>query len=250
MNAIIVEDEKAAVRNLKTILKEVAPEIEIIASMDTVRASKAWLSSNNAPDLIFMDIHLADGDCFQIFQDIEVNTPVIFTTAYEEYTLKAFKVNSIDYLLKPINPEDVKNAVQKYKKLTEAERIQNISDLQRIYSSNHYQKVFLIYYKDKIIPLKTDNIAFFYSRSDKVTVYSIDGAHYPCDKPLNIILEKLDPSLFFRANRKFVISRNAIGQISLGSGHRLSVNSVVEPEEEIVISKERVNEFKRWLVGY
>lgn len=247
MKAIIIEDETAATRNLKAILHEVAPEIEILAALESIRQSVDWLSSHEMPDLLFMDIHLADGESFRIFQEIEVNAPVIFTTAYDEYALKAFQVNSIDYLLKPIKPEAVASALHKFNRITASEREQYISRIQTTLTAPATLKTLLIAYQDKIIPLASDRIAYFYSKNEKVQVFTLEGKNYPVDKALNGLMELLDLQSFYRANRQFIISREAIRELTVWSGNRLAVILSVLTEEQILISKERVSDFKRWL---
>ncbi|WP_080902590.1 LytTR family DNA-binding domain-containing protein [Parabacteroides sp. Marseille-P3160] len=248
MKAVIIEDETAAVRNLKAILKDVAPEIDIVATLDSIRQSVSWFSSHPMPDLLFMDIHLADGESFHIFQEIEINVPVIFTTAYDEYALKAFQVNSIDYLLKPIKSDDVALALNKFNRISQSDREQYISRVLKTLAAPPALRTLLIPYKDKIIPVSCDSIAFFYSKNEKVSVYTLNGMVYSVDKSLNGLAELLDPEQFYRANRQFIIARHAIRELTVWSGNRLSVALGIPTEEYVLISKERVSEFKRWLV--
>jgi two-component system, LytTR family, response regulator LytT len=247
MKAVIIEDETAAVRNLQAILKEVAPDVEIIAVLDSIQKSVAWLTANQAPDLIFMDIHLADGESFLIFDKAEVEAPVIFTTAYDEYALEAFKTNGIDYLLKPINPEDITRALSKLRKFSGHDKF-GFNSANETAVSEIYHRTFLIPIKDKLIPLSTSKIAYFYSKNEKVTVCTVDGLFYLMDKTLDSVSEKLDPDNFFRANRQFIVSHSAVKEISIWFGNRLSVELCVETQERIIISKARVPEFKRWLI--
>lgn len=247
MKAIIIEDETAAVRNLKAILRDVAPEMEIIATLDSVGKSVAWLNANARPDIIFMDIHLADGESFHIFDQVEIDTPVIFTTAYDEYTLQAFKVNSIDYLLKPIREEELSRAISKYKKITRPERADYFERLLQFTQKKKYPETILVFYKDKIIPLHTGSVACFFSQNEKTQALTVDNELFPVDRALHSLMESLPPETFYRVNRQFIISRRAVKEISVWSGGRLSVVLHTPMKEQILISKEKAGDFKKWL---
>ncbi|MDR1556387.1 MAG: LytTR family DNA-binding domain-containing protein [Tannerellaceae bacterium] len=248
MKAIIIEDERAAVKNLKAILSGVAPDIEIQTCLDTIQQSVKWLKESASPDLIFMDIHLADGDSFHIFKQVEVNTPIIFTTAYDKYALSAFKVNAIDYLLKPIQPEAVAVALAKLRKITEHERNEYISRISGLFGEKTVRHdTLLAFHRNRIIPLSADNIAFCYLAGEKVRVYTFDGQAYGIDKSLNALSEILDRHQFFRANRQFVISCRLIKEIEVLDGNRLLIVARIDTPEKIIISKERVALFKNWL---
>ena len=178
MKALLIEDETAAARNLAAVLREVAPGVQIVATLESVAESIEWLRSNPQPDLLFMDIHLADGDSFRIFDAVEIAAPVIFTTAYDQYALEAFKVNSIDYLLKPLNASDVGRALAKLHRLTSVERSDYGSRVRTLAASRR-EEVFLVHVRDKIIPLHRSRIAYCYTSNEKVTAYGFDGAAYP-----------------------------------------------------------------------
>ena len=248
MKAVIIEDETAAVRNLKAILAELAPEIKIVATLDSVKKSVAWFNNHPAPDLIFMDIHLADGRSFLIFNQINVESPVIFTTAYDEYALEAFKVNSIDYLLKPINPEDVSRALSKFKKLTQNDKEEYSSRIATFLSNRSYFRTFLIPMKDKLKPVSANKISHFYSKNEKVVICTLEGQAYPYDKTLDSLTDKLDPVAFFRANRQYIISHQTVKEVVVWFGNRLAVKLVSDTSERIIISKARVSSFKKWLM--
>lgn len=250
MNVLVVEDETAATVNLLSIIAEVFPEAKVLATVESVTDTVQWLKDNPAPDIIFMDIHLADGDAFKVFDKIEVASPVIFTTAYDQYALEAFAVNSIDYLLKPINAADLKRAVDKLRRLTSVatlaySRRQNEMATEK----NKTTESFLIHVRDKIIPVKRDEIAFFHTSDERVTIYTHDGRTFPYDKSLEVISGQLPPEVFFRANRQFIISKQAINDISVWFGSRLTVNLKLKTPERVVISKARVPVFKQWLTG-
>ncbi len=244
MRVVIIEDETAAARNLRAIVRNVIPEAEIVAE-----ESVEWLSSHPVPDLLLVDIHLGDGESFRIFDRVDVPCPIVFTTAYDQYALEAFRVNSIDYLLKPIKEEELRRAIEKLRLLSGSEiaaRREGIAELAR---SREEQKVFLIPVRDKIIPLGIKQVAFFYTTDEKVRATDYEGASYPMDRSLDKLLKILSDKDFFRANRQFIVAREAISDISVWFGNRLSLNLKVKTPETIVISKDRVPEFKRWFMG-
>ena len=246
MKALIIEDETAAARNLAAILRQAAPDMEVIATLESVEESIEWLRANPQPDLLFMDIHLADGDSFRIFDAVEITAPVIFTTAYDQYALEAFKVNSIDYLLKPLNASDVDRALSKLHRLTSVERSDYGSRV-RTMAASRREDVFLVHVRDRIIPLQREQIAYCYTSNEKVTACCFDGTVYPMDKTLEALQALLPEVDFFRANRQFIVARRAVKEIAVWFGSRLALHLVVETPERIIISKARVPEFKAWL---
>ena len=250
MRVILVEDETAAAVNLKTLLGQVCPEVQILTILESVTDTVEWFRKNPVPDLVFMDIHLADGDAFRIFEQVEVTCPVVFTTAYDQYALEAFRVNSIDYLLKPIKSEDLARALAKLALFSQGDRSDYSGRVEQMAKQQvDKQRTFLIHVKDKIIPLSIQEIAFFYTRDERVTAYTLDGRELPMEGSLDSLMGSLPGTLFFRANRQFIISRKAIGDISVWFGSRLSLNLILKTPERIVISKARVPEFKRWMTG-
>jgi DNA-binding LytR/AlgR family response regulator len=196
-----------------------------------------------------MDIHLADGDSFRIFRSVEIDIPIIFTTAYDEYALEAFKVNSIDYLLKPFKEEDLRRAIDKLSRLTNTERKEQSDNRKRLTDEAQTQalQTLLIRYKDKIIPVKIEDVAYFYTSEERVTLTTLTGESYPVDRTLESLSQQLPDTKFFRANRQFIVSRRAVKDIAVWFGSRLSLNLTVETPERIIISKARVPEFKQWL---
>lgn len=246
--ALIIEDETAAAINLQAILKEVDPTIEVVETLESVVESIEWLRTHPQPDLLFADIHLADGDSFRIFRDVDVTAPVIFTTAYDQYALEAFKVNSIDYLLKPINVDDMRRALDKLHRFTNRDRSDYGSRV-RSMASSAYAEIFLVHVRDKIIPLRREQIAFCYTSNEKVTAYDYAGTAYPLDKTLEALQALLPETEFFRANRQFIIARGAVKEIAVWFGSRLTLRLSVETPERIVVSKARVPEFKAWLTA-
>ncbi len=250
MRVLIVEDESAAAQNLKTILREMQPPLEVVAVTESVMESVDFLrSSASELDLIFMDIHLADGDAFKIFDRVEVTTPIIFTTAYDQYALQAFKVNSIDYILKPINSDEVERALSKLKQFSAGEEQNYNERLKSVAQSRSAEATgsFLIHIKDKIIPLKVEDVAYFYTSNERVVATTHSQQQYPVDKSLDAIFSMLSSSDFFRANRQFIVSRAAVKDVSVWFGSRLALNLKHETPERIIIPKARISEFKEWL---
>lgn len=252
MKAIIIEDEKAAVRNLKALLEEVAPEMEIVAVCDSIVDTIAWFRTNPSPELVFMDIHLADGSAFEIFEHTIIDSPIIFTTAYDEYALKAFKVNSIDYLLKPIGEKDLKNALAKFDRLTGESQNKTLGIDYKKFSramkeEDNYKSHFLIPVKgDKLLPVAVEMVACFYIQDGIVKMMLNDSTEYPFPQTLDEVTDSLDPSVFFRVNRQYLIARKSVKDIDLWFNGRLAVNLKVPTKEKILVSKARVGEFKDW----
>ena len=256
MKTVIIE--KAAVRNLTSLLNEVKPEAEIIAILDSINSTIEWFGIHPMPELVFMDIHLADGSAFEIFDHISITCPIIFTTAYDEYALRAFKVNSIDYLLKPIGKEDIEHAFEKLDNLQDTipengSRRENKEEelLHLIHSlkkQENYKTHFLIPIKgDKLLPVSIDMIQLFYIKDCQVKAVLTDGMEYNFSLTLDELVDCLNPSLFFRVNRQFLISREAIKDIDLWFNSRLSINlRHSRMTEKILVSKARVAEFKEW----
>ncbi|MFR9511856.1 MAG: LytTR family DNA-binding domain-containing protein [Rikenellaceae bacterium] len=249
MRALIIEDESAAAQNLRAILKNITPPIEVVAVMESIVESVEFIRDRSSEiDLIFMDIHLADGDAFKIFERIEVTKPIIFTTAYDKYSLQAFKVNSIDYLLKPINVVDLEHALSKLKTLTHSEMVQYSSRVKMVAESREETlRSFLIYIKDKIIPLKVEDVAFIYTANERVTAYTHNAEQYPVERSLDAIYSTLSSADFFRANRQYIVSRSSIRDVSVWFGSRLALNLYLDTPEKIIIPKARISEFKEWL---
>ena len=246
MKAVIIEDETAAAVNLQSILHRVAPAVEITAVLEGVEESVEWFGTHPQPDLVLMDIHLADGEAFRIFERVSLTAPVIFTTAYDRYALEAFKVSSIDYLLKPINADDVRRALEKLRRLTSGERLDYGSRVRSL-AAQRQEEVFLVRVRDRIIPLQRDRIAYCYTSNEKVTACGFDGETYPLDKTLEALQALLPERDFFRANRQFIVARRAVKEIAVWFGSRLTLHLTVDTPERIVISKARVPEFKTWL---
>ena len=237
-----------AAQALKKLLGEVSPSMEIVGLLESVEESVEWLENNPMPDLMFMDIHLADGSSFAIFEKVNITCPVIFTTAYDEYALKAFEVNSIDYLLKPISKEALVHALNKYHNL--AERRVNADQFDRLLAKlgekKRYRSCFLLPERDKLVPLPVDIITYIYIDAKTVKIFTTNGKVYFMNHTLDDIMNELDPQMFFRANRQFIVSRQSIKDVSVWFGNKLAINLNVETPEKIIVSKARVSEFKIW----
>lgn len=248
MKAIIVEDEMLAARNLQSILSKLGT-VQVVAILDSITETVEWFSYNPQPDLMFLDIHLADGSAFEIFDRTEIQCPVIFTTAYDEYALRAFKVNSIDYLLKPIDSLAVERALKKLQGLTVTDNMQDavIKLMASFRTTSTFKTHFLVPAKgDKLIPVQAIDIAFFYIDNGLVKAVTFDEKSFRFEHTLDELAEMLDPHVFFRANRQFIISRKAIKDIDLWFNNRLSINLKITAPEKILISKARIAEFKNW----
>ena len=248
MKALVIEDEILASKHLLQVLEEVG-DISVMAVLESIIETIEWFRKNQQPDIVFMDIHLADGSAFEIFKHADIACPIVFTTAYDEYALKAFKVNSIDYLLKPIETVDVQAALKKLTGLSGSESMKTaLNNLITSYEkTSKYRKHFLIPSKgDKLIPVQTSDLACFYINTGIVKAFSPDSKSYKFDYTLDELEEMLDPELFFRANRQYIISRTAIRDIDLWFNSRLSVNLKIAVPEKILISKARIPEFKKW----
>lgn len=252
MNVIIVEDELAASDNLSYMLSKINPDIEVIAILDTVKATVEYFSKPHKGVLVFMDIHLADGISFEIFDQVAITIPVIFTTAYDQYALKAFKVNSIDYLLKPIDEEELEDAlgqfgVQQQQKGMDDSQMQSLLQLIQTKPSGTYKQTFLVGMGDRLVPIKTENIAYFFIDTGVVKAVTTQDKSFSLDIKMEEIEEALDPTLFYRANRQFIIRRDAILDIKYYFNSKLLVSLQPNCQEQVVISKAKATDFKKWM---
>jgi two-component system, LytTR family, response regulator LytT len=249
MRILIVEDETAAYENLVDILSEVDPSIEIAGYTESVTQTITWLGINPKPDLILMDIQLSDGSAFSIFSAINLEVPIIFTTAYDEFAIEAFKVNSIDYLLKPIKVGDMKKAIEKFRKLTRLDLMHYITQLNQIAPVPKYKDKILIPVKDKLLPVDMKEIAFFYTTNKITSVHLKGGKNYLYSRTLEQIEATLNPMEFIRANKQFIIARSSVQNITIWFDSRLLISLDVEPPERVYISKNKAAEFKAWIVS-
>jgi DNA-binding LytR/AlgR family response regulator len=247
MNILILEDEAPAARNLVSIIDKLIIK-KTLTILESIAETLEWFKENRSPDLIFMDIHLADGSSFEIFNHAEITCPIIFTTAYDEYALQAFKVNSIDYLLKPVTAEAVKKALDKLDKLSNQQPSSiDMKALLPLLQRREYRRSFLVHYKgDKLIPLRVEDIAAFYIESGVVRSITSLGQTYNMDQTLEDLEVMLNPTNFFRANRQTIISRDAVNDIDLWFNGRLSVNLKGRIFGKVIVSKAKAPDFKKW----
>lgn len=255
MRILIIEDEELAAKRMIQLVKEIEPDAEIFGPLDTVVSAVEHLKANPSYDLMFLDIQLADGRSFSIFEAVKIETPVIFTTAYDEFALKAFDLNSIDYLLKPINKDKLKTAIDKYKKLKEYfgdevnTRLYEILKTIRQSDIANYKDRFLVFKGDSLLPIKTKEIACFYAEDKAVLLLTSDNRRFVISNTLDELEGKLDPRCFFRVNRQFIVAVDAVKKVSNYFGFKLKLDIQPDPGIEIVISRARVADFKFWMSG-
>lgn len=251
MRIVIVEDEESAKDYLIQLIKSIDPFFEIVKTLDTVKASVNYLSNSNEFDLIFMDINLADGNAFTIFNQITITKPIIFTTAYEGFAIKAFEVNSIDYLLKPIQKQSVLKAVKKYKSLHNQNGF-NTDQLRSVIKSienyrKTYKTCFLIPQRDELIPVETEFISYFYIEKRLVKVMTIYNKEYTMNLNLDELEHQLNPNDFFRVNRQFLIHRRSVKNLYTYFGGKLIIKTNTLLNKKIVVSKVKARIFKDWM---
>lgn len=252
MNVLIIEDEIKTARELKTLVEQLRDNITVVDLLPSVKTSIQWFSQNNAPDLIFSDIQLADGLSFDIFKNIPVHTPVIFCTAFDEYAIRAFEANGIDYLLKPVDENRLMQALDKYEKLKgvfSSGKSDYDKKLESLLTqlSNNYKTTLLIHFQEKIIPVKTADIAFIHYNNGIAAIYTNSTQKYIMTSTLDELETMLQPDLFFRANRQFIINRQAILNIEHYFSRRLVVRLNISTPENIIISKVRSAELLQWI---
>ena len=249
MNIIIIEDEKPSARRLQRMLASLGYEVSIL--LHSVEESIEWFKSNDHPDLIFLDIQLSDGLSFEIFETVNISSAVIFTTAYDEYALQAFKLNSIDYLLKPIDEGELGKAIAKYTSRTHNQAVTlDFNDIKKLLVNpieREYKKRFSVKVGQHIKLVSVDEIECIYSENKGTYLVTTEGRSYLLDTTLELLEEELQPEIFFRASRKFYVNVNAIRDIISYTNSRLQVKLNKYTEQEIIVSRERVKEFKDWL---
>ncbi len=251
MKTLIIEDEQPAAKRLAKLLAEHCPSCEIIAFIDSVEAASKWLKANPSPDLIFMDIQLADGLSFDIFSKTDVTAPVIFTTAFDQYTLRAFKVNSIDYLLKPIDPEELKTAIDKYYRLNRQHETFDRSGIERMLESvlkqQGYKERFLVKSGQHLNYVPVKEVAYFFSEDGIAFAQCVSGKKHIIEYTLDQLEDMLNPVDFFRINRQVIVRPEAIQKISTWFNSRLKLNLSPLNELNLIVSRDRVSDFKKWL---
>lgn len=251
MKILIIEDEPATAGRLERMIKEIQPETEILDIIDTVKESVEYFRNHSDPDLVFMDIQLADGNSFEIFKQVEVSTPVIFTTAYDEYAIKAFKVNSIDYLLKPVKREELASAIKKFKRHSQPSPAADYEALANLIRNTQGQGLhrLMIRIGQRLKAIPIEDAAYFYVDQKSVYVMTRTGERYPVDFSLEALEQELDRGRFFRINRSFIISFESIGSMVIYSKSRIKINLEPPCDLEAISSTERSGPFKEWLKG-
>ena len=250
MNIIIIEDEKPAARLLQRKVEKLGLTVNTL--LHSVEESINWFNTNAHPDLIFLDIQLSDGLSFEIFERIDIKSAVIFTTAYDEYALRAFKLNSIDYLLKPIDEDDLETAVTKFKNQFQKSLVTGL-DFEAIKKmlvnpiDRQYKKRFTIKMGQQLKMIAIDEVECFFSENKGTYLHTVDNRDYLLDSTLEQLETELDPDVFYRVSRKFIIPMKAIKEIQLYSNSRLKVILPTYKDDEVIVARERVNDFKEWL---
>jgi DNA-binding LytR/AlgR family response regulator len=237
MNVVIIEDEHLTAERIRTLLQGIDPGIEVVAMLDSVKSSVQWFGKNERPDLVFMDIQLADGLSFEIFEQVMLEVPVIFLTAYQEYAIKAFRVNSVDYLLKPVAEEDIKSSLDKYRRYFTNQLAVPVIDAALLKSIQQMISQ----------PYKSRFILYFFSLQKGTWLHTGDNRNYAIDYSLDALVEMVDPALFHRINRRYIISHGAIRDMITLSGSKLKVVLHQSEDHDIYISRERLAAFKAWI---
>ena len=255
MNVLIIEDEYPAAERLQQLLSRLDEPIEVVKVLDSVESAVRWFQENRSPDLILSDIQLSDGVSFEIYEKIVVKSPIIFTTSYDEYAIQAFKVKSIDYLLKPIKLEELQKAIHKYKLLkSEFSEEKNASKIEQLldnlqHSGRRYKKRFLVKKGEQLVPIVDDEIAYFYTENELVYLFTPEGKKYVVDYTLEQLDELVNTEKFFRINRQYLVHLEAIRQIHTYFNSRLKLNLHPATDDEVIVSKGKDKAFKQWLEG-
>ena len=251
MRYLIIEDEPLAQEELVRMLKALDPNFMLLASIDSVKQSIEWFNTNEQPDIVFMDIHLSDNICFEIFNKVEITAPVIFTTAYDQYAIEAFKTNGIAYLLKPIEEEELISALKKFRTLTNTNiELSSIhSHIQQLSTLNSYKERVLAKVGDNYQHVAMQDVAYFYSEDHYTFVATKDKQRYIINYTLDTLVEQINPQQFFRISRQFIVNINAINNISKHFNGRLKITVTPSFSEDIYVSRNRVQTFLAWLDG-
>lgn len=252
MKVIIIEDEQLAAKRLESMIHKYDPRIEILAGIESVSESVEWFRNNPQPDLIFLDIHLEDGLSFNIFDKVKVQAPIIFTTAYDEYAIKAFKLKSIDYLLKPITQEDLNRAIDKYREMLGENKPQiDFSTLYKLIQQNNpqYRERFSVSVGEKLKTIEVKDIAYFFSTSSITFMVLYGKGQYSVDLSLDKLLDELNPKDFFRINRQYLVSHKSITNVHVYPKSKVQIDLTPPAESDVFVSLDRVPDFKRWFDG-
>lgn len=255
MNILIIEDEQRTALDLQTTIREVEPEAQFPAILDTVDAAVEWFRSKPAPDIAFFDIQLADGLSFDIFEEVDIHSPIIFCTAYGDYALRAFQSNGVDYILKPFDKESIRRAIDKVKRLenffqkNNGELAEKLGALLSNLRPAATKSTFLVNQRDKLLPIPVTHIAYFYIEHEMAFLQTFDNQRYFANHTLDELEKLLDPHLFYRANRQFLISRTAITEAQHFFARKLLVKLSVPTKEQVIVSKAKASDFLKWIEG-
>jgi DNA-binding LytR/AlgR family response regulator len=250
MNVVIIEDEDRTARQLERMLKKYDPTIHILTQLPSVKEAVSWFGQNPIPDLAFMDIHLEDGLAFSIFEQIRLTLPVIFTTAYDDYMIKAFKVNSVDYLLKPVDYDELVAALEKFKTIRQHPAIPDLNTLMALIQKPKeasFKERFMVSIGTKIRSVEASDLAYFFSEEKATFLVTKDGQSLPVEYSLDQLVNLLNPNVFFRVNRQFFVARPAIQTIHAYSAGKLKLELLPPARHEVFVSMSRITEFKDWL---
>lgn len=252
MKVVIVEDEHLTAQRLQGMLKRYDPQIEVLAELPSVSESVDWFKSNPDPDMVFMDIHLEDGQSFSIFETINLQVPIVFTTAYDEYTIKAFKVNSIDYLMKPLNYEELVQAIEKYKRLHAQKAEEGGGGMEMLLQTlqkkePEYKSRFLVSIGSRLKAIETADINYFYSAEKITFLVTKDNQRFPIDYSLDKLALMMDPKVYYRINRQMMVKLDAISNIHVYPKGKIKLDLSPAMKEEVFVSMDKVVEFKEWL---
>lgn len=251
MRLVLIEDEAPALRQLMRLVDEVIPSAQVVATFDSVKSAVAWFEENRDYDLIVSDIQLSDGLSLNIFNEVKIDKPVIFTTAFNQYAIDAFKVNSVDYLLKPVKAEELRKAIEKYNTVfapRPASALDTVQLMKQILQQeNSYKTRLLVRFRDELKSIPTEDIAFFYSENKITHLFTTRNEMYIADQNLEALEGVLDPQKFFRANRQFIIAFKAIKSNHSHFNGKIKVILAVPTKDEIIVSREKAPQFKEWL---
>jgi DNA-binding LytR/AlgR family response regulator len=257
MTAVIIEDEYPAAERLQKLISKADARIQILATLESVASARRWFADNPPPGLVFSDIQLSDGLSFEIFESIPIQSMVIFTTSYDEYAIKAFKLKSVDYLLKPIKLPELQAAIEKYREMQGrfsggdfALRLESLLDqLPTNTAGQNYKRRFLVKHKEQLVPVPVEQVAYFFTSNEMVCLVRQDGKQFLLDYTLEELEKLLDPARFFRLNRQFVANLVAINKIHPYFNGKLKLDLLPTPTDDVLVSREKAQGFKEWLEG-
>ncbi|MFK7970398.1 MAG: LytR/AlgR family response regulator transcription factor [Bacteroidia bacterium] len=254
IRTLIIEDEYPAAERLEKLLARIEEDVEVLAVIGSVKDALSWFATHELPDLILSDIQLSDGISFEIFQKLDLHCPIIFTTAYDEYAIRAFKVQSVDYLLKPIKQTELSSALAKFGRIhPDSEQVSTQEKLQTLLASfsqnDHYKKRLLVQSRESFIPVSIEDVAYFYTKNEVVYVMQHDGQRYVLDQTLDSLAGELNPTSFFRLNRQFIASLSSVRKVNSFFNGRLKLTLNPVCDDDVIVSREKSKPFKVWLGG-